>query len=81
MIKQVKQMPISIDQFAAGSEVASKKLLDVMDPNSAYTAKEIADLLGISPASARQRLTRAYEKGLVTKKRLDGKVYWARKTQ
>jgi len=50
-----------------------------LDKNTAYSTKEIADLLQITQNTARQRLNKAYEESQLLKKNWKGRVYWARK--
>ncbi len=71
-------MPISLDEFNQGAEITDRKpATDFMQPNTAYSTKEISELLGISQASARQRLLRHLEKSEVIRKKIHGKAYWA----
>ena len=71
-------MPISRDEFEQGSEISENKPgMAYMQPETAYTTKEIAALLHISHPSARQRLLRHLEKDEVIRKRIRGRVYWA----
>ena len=71
-------MPISLDEFKKGSEITDRKpATDFMQPSTAYSTKEISELLGISQASARQRLLRHLEKSEVVRKKIRGKAYWA----
>ena len=72
-------MPISIDEFEKkGTEITEhKSVLAVIRKGEAYTTKEVATLLGISHASARQRLLRHLEKGEVVRMKLHGKSFWA----
>ncbi len=74
-----KPLPISIDEFEKkGTEISDRKsVTDVIRKGEAYTTKEIATLLNISHASARQRLLRHLEKGEVVRKKLHGKSFWA----
>ena len=78
-IKIIERSFAEIDEFEKkGTEISDRKsVTDVIRKGEAYTTKEIATLLNISHASARQRLLRHLEKGEVVRKKLHGKSFWA----
>ena len=73
-------MPISIDEFNQGTEITNRMpVMAVMREGTAYSTKEIAELLGISHASARQRLIRHLARDEIIRKKIHGRAYCALK--
>jgi len=72
-IEEFKQLPAEKPPRAA---VSNEELLEELK-NQAMTTQEVATFLGIKPGSARNRLVKLLEKGLVQVRYEGAKAYWA----
>jgi len=77
-------MPIDIEAFEAGTEpsgapknVTRPKVVQFLKENSdtAYTNKEIAEALGLVPATVSHAIGKLQKEGKVAKRMVEGRVY------
>ena len=69
-------MPISAEEFEEGRSAEKKNLDEVMNPDEAYTTKEVADAIGRSWGIAKNALVAAKEEGKVSQKKVGRSIYW-----
>ena len=79
------KLPISLDEFKRLSKEKTatappSQLLEFLGDN-AFTNKEIAAFLGVSPNNALSRMKRLEKKGLVVRGFSGATIYWAKKVK
>lgn len=70
-------MPIPRDKFKQGDPYSVMRLEDIMEPDSAYTIKELAVLTKRTPMRIGYKLRELEQIGKAECRRVDGKIVWA----
>lgn len=70
-------MPVTKDKFMSqGRPHDVMKLEEVMEPDTAYTTKEIVGMVGKTPMRVGCKLRELEEQKKAERRWIDGKVYW-----
>ena len=65
-----------IETLGRGSEKSSEKIIDMMIENQSVSAKEMANIIGISPRAVEKHISNLKNKGIVKRIGSSKKGYW-----
>lgn len=72
----MNKIPISKDKFKKGELYSVMRLEDVMEPDQAYTIKELAKLTKRTPMRIGYKLSELESAHKAERRRVEGKIVW-----